>query len=125
MYCLVLYLAFNNSSMRRHAKEIDNFARLLYTGILHLLKLITNPFEMIVWCARIACFLGLIHRFAFKQGRGVSGTGSVLLHGSKDGERGNTSVTCRISDVCPFCTEYALYSYVCRVVDRVPKLVLW
>ena len=125
MYCLVFCLVLNYSSVRRHAKEIDNFSRLLYTGILHLLKLITNPFEMIPWYVRIACFLDLIHRFAFKQGRGVSGTESVL-HGSKGGERGSTrSVTCRISYVCPSCTEYALYSYVCRVVDRVPKRVLW
>jgi len=116
MYCLVFCLVSNNSSVRRHAKEIDNFAR-LYTGILHLLKLITNSFEMILWCVRIACFLNLIHRFAFKQGRGVSGTVSVL-HGSKGGERGSTfSVTCRISDVCPFCTEYGLLQ-LCMACSR-------
>jgi len=59
MYCLVFCLVLNYSSLRRHAKEIDSFARLLYTDILHLLKLITNPFETIIWyiTLQIACFL--------------------------------------------------------------------
>jgi len=48
----------------------------------------TNLFEMILWYVtlRIARFLDLIHRFAFKKGHGVLGTGSILLLGSKGRE---------------------------------------
>lgn len=75
MQCLVFCLVLNYSSVRRRAKEIDSFARLLYPGILQLLKVVIHPFERILWyiTLRITCFLDLIHRFVFKQGHGVKG----------------------------------------------------
>jgi hypothetical protein len=102
LHCYILVFSVCRSSLQIHFKG--------FCGVLHG-GLLVSWILSIVWHSnKNMVFQELSLSRPRVKGRGGGGT---------------CSVTCWIFDVCPSCAKYARYSYVRRVVNRLPKRVLW